>query len=239
VRVQRLVDGPIISPDLHSSIGVNIQGPSMIRVPDWVKDRHGDYYLYFADHKGRYIRLAYADHLAGAWRIYEPGCLQLQESGFLTAPPQVTPEQIEQFEAQRRESGVEISHDVRSEITTPHIASPDVHVDPLRRQIVMYFHGLDDVGTQVTRAAISDNGIDFAAQPETLGRSYMRVFSHGGMAYALAMPGRLPVKGRFSRIRAGSDPVQPAHAPFSRIEARQRAVGFLDAGWRRARTNPG
>jgi hypothetical protein len=34
MRVERLVDRPIISPDLHPSIGVNIQGPSMIRVPE-------------------------------------------------------------------------------------------------------------------------------------------------------------------------------------------------------------
>ena len=50
MRVTRLVDAPIISPDLHPSIGENIQGPSLIRVPDWVKDPMGKYYLYFADH---------------------------------------------------------------------------------------------------------------------------------------------------------------------------------------------
>ena len=69
-----------------------------------------------------------------------------------------------------------MSHDLLSEITTPHIASPDVHVDPIRQRIVMYFHGLDDVGTQVTRVATSHDGIDFAAEPQILGRSYMRVF---------------------------------------------------------------
>ena len=37
ISVERLADRPIISPDLHSSIGTNIQGPSMIRVPDWVE----------------------------------------------------------------------------------------------------------------------------------------------------------------------------------------------------------
>jgi hypothetical protein len=51
-----MLDGPIISTGLHPSIGPNIQGPSMIRVPDWIDGRLGDYYLYFADHKGRYIR---------------------------------------------------------------------------------------------------------------------------------------------------------------------------------------
>ena len=58
VRVERLLDGSIIGPDLDRSIGYNIQGPSLIRVPGWVENRLGNYYLYFADHKGRYIRLA-------------------------------------------------------------------------------------------------------------------------------------------------------------------------------------
>jgi hypothetical protein len=73
VRVSRLVDGPIISPDLHPSIGVNIQGPSLIRMPDWVEGRIGAYYLYFADHKVSYIRLAYSDVLTGPWRVHPPG----------------------------------------------------------------------------------------------------------------------------------------------------------------------
>jgi hypothetical protein len=190
VRVQRLLDGPIISPGLHRSIGRNIQGPSMIRAPDWIEGRLGDYYLYFADHKGRYIRLAYANNLLGLWKIHPPGSLQLEESCFLTEPPKVTPEQLAQFEARLKQSGVLISHDLLSEITTPHIASPDVHVDTPGRRIIMYLHGLDAVGTQVTRVATSRNGIDFDAQPEVLGRPYMRAFQHDGMTYAMAMPGQ-------------------------------------------------
>lgn len=191
VRVTRLANGPIIGPDLHPSIGVNIQGPSLIRVPDWIDGRLGSYYLYFADHKGRYIRLAYADHLAGPWRVHPPGSLQLAQSGFLTAPPAVSPDELARFEAQYRARGMAISHDVLSEITTPHIASPDVHVDAARRRIVMYFHGLDGVGHQVSRVALSRNGIDFIARPEVIGRSYMRSFQHDGMTYALTMPGTL------------------------------------------------
>ena len=190
MRVQRLLDGPIIYADLHPSIGRNIQGPSMIRAPDWIESRLGDYYLYFADHKGRYIRLAYADNLLGPWRIHPPGSLQLEGSCFLTEPPKVTPEQVAQFEVRLQQSRVVISHDLLLEITTPHIASPDVHVDQPGRRIVMYFHGLDGVGTQVTRVATSPNGIDFDAQPEILGRPYMRAFEHDGMTYALAMPGQ-------------------------------------------------
>jgi hypothetical protein len=177
VRVQRLLDGPTISTDLHPSIGPNIQGPSMLRTPDWIEDRLGDYYLYFADHKGRYIRLAYTDNLLGPWRIHPPGSLQLEASCFLTEPPKVTPEQFALLEARLKQSGVVISHDLLSEITTPHIASPDVHVDTPGRRIVMYFHGLDTVGTQVTRVATSGNGIDFNAQPEVLGAPTCAPFS--------------------------------------------------------------
>jgi hypothetical protein len=191
VRIQRLLDRPIISPELHPSIGVNIQGPSAIRIPDWIEGRLGDYYLYFADHKGSYIRLAYADRLTGPWTIHPRGSLQLEQSCFLTEPPTVTSEQLAHHEARFRDRGAALSHDLLLEITTPHIASPDVHVDPAGRRIVMYFHGLDAVGTQVTRIATSTNGIDFAAQPEILGPSYMRAFRHDGMTYALTMPGRL------------------------------------------------
>jgi hypothetical protein len=189
VRVIRLVDGPIISPASHPSIGLNIQGPSLIRVPDWVEPRLGAYYLYFADHKGSYIRLAYADALAGPWHVYPPGSLQLSQSGFLTEAPTPSADELASFEARYRTSGVAISHDILSEITTPHIASPDVHVDAARRRIVMYFHGLEGVGHQVTRVATSANGIDFLARPEVLGRSYFRVFTHDDFTYALAMPG--------------------------------------------------
>ena len=189
VRVKRLLDRPIIGPDLHPSIGENIQGPSVIRVPDWVEGRLGSYYLYFADHKGRHIRMAYADRVTGPWSIHPPGSLQIEDSGFLTESPEVTPEQVAELEARR--SGVGISHDLLKEITTPHIASPDVHVDSARRRIVMYFHGLEGVGIQASRVATSRNGIDFKAQPQVLGRTYMRIFHHHDMTYSLAMPGQL------------------------------------------------
>ena len=191
VRVERLLDRPIIRPDLHPSIGQNIQGPSLIRVPEWVEGRLGRYYLYFADHKGRYIRLAYADDLLGPWQIHPPGSLQIADSHFLTDPPEISDEEVERLTAARARSGAgAISHDVRTEATTPHIASPDVHVDAANRRIVMYFHGLDGVSRQVSRVATSTDGITFSARPERLGRTYMRVFQHDGYTYAMSMPGQ-------------------------------------------------
>src|SRR3954462_555839 len=114
MRITRPGDGPIITPESHPSIGVNIQGPSAIRVPDWVAGRLGAYYLYFADHKGSYIRLAYADHPAGSWTVHPPGSLHLAQSGFLTEPPEVSPEQLAAFEASYKARGAPISHDLLS-----------------------------------------------------------------------------------------------------------------------------
>lgn len=169
VRVERLLDRPIIVPDMDARMGSNIAGPSLIRVPDWVEDPLGSYYLYFADHEGTYIRLAYADELTGPWTTYEPGALQIEDSFFpTTCPPCSAP----------------------GSRAYAHIASPDVHVDDEHRRIVMYVHGRD-VGRQVTRAAISTDGIHFEGRPEILGRPYFRVFEHEGRSYALAMPGFL------------------------------------------------
>ena len=41
IHAERLLDGPIISPATDATIGENIQGPSLIRVPDWVDDPLG------------------------------------------------------------------------------------------------------------------------------------------------------------------------------------------------------
>ena len=193
VTITRLMDKPIIGPDLHPSIGENIQGPSLMQVPDWVKDPLGEYYLYFADHKGRYIRLAYADELTGPWKIHAPGSLPIEQSYFAATPPPITDEQLAELTAAR--SGVSglgspVSHDLALEFTMPHIASPDVLVDEETQNIIMYYHGLEGPAFQHTRVATSKNGIDFTAREENLGRSYFRTFKYEDMTYALAMPGK-------------------------------------------------
>ena len=192
MRVTRLLDAPIITPDLHPSLGKNIQGPSLIRVPDWVQMPLGTYYLYFADHKGSYIRLAYADDLRGPWTVYPPGSLQLADSCFLTTPPDAPADVVEHIKIRLASliGSDTLPHDLLTELTTPHIASPDVHVDPAHQTIVMYFHGLEGLGQQVTRVATSPDGVHFTARPEILGRSYFRAFPHHGYTYAMAMPGQ-------------------------------------------------
>lgn len=168
--ITRLGDGPIIVPDMDLRMGSNIQGPSLIRVPPWIENPLGKYYLYFADHRGSYIRLAYADELSGPWTLYAPGSMKLEDSFFPSTCPPCS------------------SASGSSAAVYPHIASPDVHVDHEAQQIVMYLHGRDE-GRQLTRLAVSSDGIDFEGSPEVLGRSYFRVIQHQGYYYALSMPG--------------------------------------------------
>ena len=71
-----------------------------------------------------------------------------------------------------------------------HIASPDMHVDDGERRIRMYYHGVLEQG-QMSRLALSTDGLRFTVRPEILGPSYFRVFAWRGWHYALAMPGVL------------------------------------------------
>src|SRR5579884_586290 len=136
----RLPHNPIITPQLSATLGDNINGPSLIRVPDWVQKPLGKYYLYVAHHQGKFIRLAYADQLDGPWKIYDPGTLHLGE--------------------------VSLCHD--------HIASPDVHADSEKRQILMYFHCPAEgtgkkIESQKTLLAVSTDGLHFSARSVALG----------------------------------------------------------------------
>lgn len=80
VRVERLESNPIIRPEmLPPGEGDNINGPSLIRVPAWVEKPLGRYYLYFAHHGGKYIRLAFADRIEGPWKVHPGGVLHLRD----------------------------------------------------------------------------------------------------------------------------------------------------------------
>jgi hypothetical protein len=158
LRVDRFIDYPIITPVMEESLGDNINGPSLIQVPEWITDPLGSYYLYFAHHSGKFIRMAYADRLEGPWRIHVPGTLQLGQAYF-----------------------------------RGHLASPDVHIDEENKRIVMYVHGVpaDTTGKvpQVTRAAVSADGLHFTAYPLDLGRAYWRCFQWNGYYYAVTQSG--------------------------------------------------
>ncbi|MCP4256950.1 MAG: hypothetical protein GY774_05395 [Planctomycetes bacterium] len=77
-RVIRFPENPLIHTGLDNQIDANINGPSLIRAPDWVPNRLGRYYLYFAHHQGTFIRMAYADSIHGPWKVHKGGVLKLE-----------------------------------------------------------------------------------------------------------------------------------------------------------------
>lgn len=236
MRVERLGNGPIISSDSHPSIGPNIQGPSVIRVPDWAPDPLGRFYLYFADHKGGYIRLAYADSVAGPWTVHVPGSLQLDESHFLTEPPELDDETFTRIEARYRSAvGDVVPNDLRDDLVACHIASPDVHVDDERREIVMYFHGLEALGDQQTRRAMSADGVHFTVDRPLLGPSYFRVFQYDGWHYALVMPGTVR---RSADGATNFEPGPTLFDPAMRHSAVRVVANMLEVYWTQAGDTP-
>ncbi len=102
IRAERVADRPIIAPSmLPGDDGESINGPSLIRVPDWVPSPLGRYYLYFAHHNGKYIRFAYADDIAGPWTLVTGGVLPLAGqkvlSGHVASPEAVIDERTRQI----------------------------------------------------------------------------------------------------------------------------------------------
>ena len=235
-RTERLIDAPIINASSHRSIGQNIQGPSLIRVPVWVADPLGRYYLYFADHKGSFIRLAYADDLRGPWTVHEPGSLHLAESCFPAEDLELDDETLEKIlVAAEGRLGEQMPFEMKDDLVLAHIASPDVHVDAGRREIVMYFHGLETIGNQVTRVATSRDGLCFTAQPEVHGSSYFRCFRHDGWWYALVMPGHFL---RSSDGRSGFEAGPTLFGPSMRHSAVRVVGDTLQVFWTRVGDAP-
>lgn len=163
VQVLRSPSSPIIRPRMDARMGDNVNGPSLIRAPEWIARPLGRYYLYFGHHNGAYIRLAYADDLEGPWRMYEAGVLSLAQTGFAghVASPDA------HVDAERREVRL-------------YFHGSDWTAD---RSPAVYSH--------VTRVALSSGGLDFDVVPVDLGRPYLRAFRWDGWWYALAMPGVL------------------------------------------------
>ena len=189
VAVRRLPQNPLITTTMSPSLGDNINGPSVIRVPAWVKSPLGRYYMYFAHHMGAHIRLAYADRIEGPWRIHEPGVVPVSTTAFYRPQPD-PPGNLENFYT--------------------HVASPEVYVDAGRQRLVMWFHGwytggerwpADEAAArawarqrgygQFTQAAESADGQTFDVRPSITRSSYLRVFAHDGMWYGMARLGLL------------------------------------------------
>ena len=199
LKVVRLNGGnPIITSQMFEKAGApdfdgkNINGPSLIKVPEWLKasgkviHKDANYYLYFAHHKGKYIRLAWASRLEGPWHLHG------------TNKPYGSRGVLDMGEKARIDLGYGLT-------IHKHIASPDVFVDDKQRKILMYFHSPVLINgkpakEQKSFVAISPDGLDFNSKissdkqgiiPFVLGKSYFRVFEWRDSRYALSKEGFL------------------------------------------------
>lgn len=204
LAVRRIGEGPILHPGLCPSIGDNLNGPTLLRAPDWA-GAPAPWLLYFGHHEGRFIRLALAERPEGPWRVHrsarggEPrGVLHLAETWFAqTQPDAPQPD----WAVARGVNGL-----------YPHISSPEVWVDPAARRFTMLFHGMDVRGTQVTARASSPNGLDWTVEPAPVSdTTYLRAFRHGGRDYAIARLGEIQAMGADGRYGAGIFPFERRH----------------------------
>jgi len=213
--------------------GRNLTGPSVIRVPDWVPaiDRPAPwaaYYLYFADHVGTYLRLAYAPQVSGPWTLYRPEGWRAAHHGRGVFDLGA----VENDRASLALPGGEARLD-------HHVASPDVHLDHDRRRFVLYAHSPANALTtdgpsdrQKTFVATSGTGLNFNApaqggeaghgpRPGLLGPSYFRLFRTTYGVHAFAVGGRFwspppgqgplashPADPRFDAWRPGPNPLK-------------------------------
>jgi hypothetical protein len=159
----RFLSNPIVLPAASQSLGSNINGPSLIRVPEWVTHPLGRYYLYFAHHSGKFIRLAYSDHLRGPWHVYEPGTLRLDQTP--TCHNHIASPDVHVDDAR---------HEIEMYFHCPAGAGDGV-----------------DIGEQKTFVATSADGLGFTSLPQSLGPAYFRVFHHGEYFYAIVRGGAI------------------------------------------------
>ncbi|MGD1093174.1 MAG: hypothetical protein ABSB35_14430 [Bryobacteraceae bacterium] len=192
----------------------------------------GRYYLYFAHHRGDHIRMAYADHLSGPWKIYDRGVLDVRDTEFYRPQPDPPLSLYKGF-------------DVYNTLYT-HVASPEVYIDEEHKRLVMFVHGLYTAGKkwpvepkeasqwlrdnsfgQYTQTIVSRDGIHFEARPGiTAKTSYLRLFRWNGTYYSMS---RLGVLGRSDDLLA---PFELGPNPFAggAYAGKVRHVGLLLRG---------
>ena len=222
VRAVRFQQNPLITLAMSPSLGDNANGPTVIRVPSWVNRPLGRYYMYFAHHKGLFIRLAYADSLRGPWKIHEPGVMRVEDTAFHRPQPDPV-------------DGPPGAY--------THVASPEVYVDDRRQRIVLWVHGMWTEGqrwpkrradaaawlrqrgyAQYTQVADSADGLAFRLHPAITRQTYLRVFRHRDEFYGMARLGQLlRAKDPLESFELGDSPFRDS--PYA---GRVRHVALLE-----------
>jgi hypothetical protein len=223
VRATRLPQNPLLTVDSSPTLGKNVNGPTVIRVPDWVQRPLGRYYMYFANHVDNYIRLAYANAIGGPWTVYEPGVQHVRDTAFYRPQPDL----------------------LSSDGFSTHLASPEIFIDHMRRRIVMWTHGWYTNGErfpselpaarawaakngygQFTQGSESPDGLKFETRPPLTKDSYLRIFQSGGWFYGMTRLGQLfRAKSPLEAFEQGANPFRDGS-----YAGRVRHVSFLLRG---------
>ena len=121
-----VADGAVIA-DQSTGRSANA---SVIRVPDWIAPgqraaTNANYYMYYGQHSGPYIQMKWAETLDGPWTEFNLGGT---------------------YNGQERRGVFDTDADATRE-DYDHVFSPDVHVDGVNQQIVMYYHGQNQPST--------------------------------------------------------------------------------------------
>ena len=189
ISAERLGNGPIIykdMPGLEGELGDNIDGPSVLKAPTWLQKPLGKYYMYFGHHRGKYIRLAYADRPEGPWHIYKPGTLRLDQMQHCYNHV-ASPDALDDAENQRL-------------LLYFHCPIESVGVKRARPY------------AQITFVATSKDGLHFSPVQQGFAAPYLKAFRYGGYTYGLGMSDKksaYPIwkrSGQFYRSATGLPP---------------------------------
>ncbi len=121
-----VADGAVIA---DQSTG-NSANPSVIHVPDWIPaaqraGTNANYYMYYGNHTGKIIYMKWAETLDGPWTSFNLGGT---------------------YNDHERKGVFDMDADAARE-DYDHVFSPDVHVDDVNQQIIMYYHGKNQPST--------------------------------------------------------------------------------------------
>ncbi|MGB0369939.1 MAG: hypothetical protein ACPGN3_01215 [Opitutales bacterium] len=179
LEVTRLGGGeaPIIDKQSFIDAGLpeggdNINGPTCIRVPDWVavEDRAhptAQYYLYFASHAGNayFIPMAWAAKIEGPWTLFNAG---------INDDPRVAGTGVlDMGDSKLQANGKPqfYPHGGAEARFKSNIASPDIVIDHVNQQFILFFHSPTEknkgskhgftTGGQKTGVATSATGLNF------------------------------------------------------------------------------
>jgi hypothetical protein len=174
---------PIVSHVQFAAAGIdprgeqatNINGPSLIHVPDWVEtvnraDPTAQYYLYFAHHESHFIRMAWSVAISGPYTLFNVGTerdSRVRGEGVLDLNKTLKSIAFKKCNDLAHNSTCTIGARFHG-----HIASPIVLVQG--QQFVMYFHAKTNIdqsyytvtapfasNDQMTGIATSKTGLNF------------------------------------------------------------------------------